>query len=79
MLHYYIIVSAFMIFWLLQVKSLTSTPRSLISPAPRPISQALDVGRANTEVSRVAGKDYFGAVLVVRTVDYSPFPVVQRE
>lgn len=68
-----------LILWLLQEKSLTSTPRSLVSPAPHPIGQALDVGRANTVVSRVAGKDYFGAILIVRTIDYSPFPVVQRE
>lgn len=68
-----------MILWLLQQKSLTSTSRSFISPAPHPIGQALDVGRANTVVSRVAGKNYFGAIFIVRTVDYSPFSVVQRE
>lgn len=50
---------------LLQQKSLTPTPRSLVPPAPDPIGQALDVGRANTIVSRVAGEDYFGAIFIV--------------
>ena len=59
--------------------SLTSTTRPLVSPAPRPVGQALDVGGANAVVSRVAGEDYFSAILVVRPVDDPPFPVVQRE
>lgn len=61
------------------LKSLTSTTRPLVSPAPHPIGQALDVGGANTVVSRVAGEDYFSSILIVRTVDDPPFPVVQRE
>lgn len=64
---------------LLQVKSLTSTSRSLAPPAPHPICQALDVGRPNAVVSRVAGEYYFGAILIVWTIDYPPFPMVQRE
>lgn len=64
---------------LLQQKSLTSTPRPLVSPAPHPIGQALDVGGANAVVPRVAGEDYFRSILIVRTVDDPPFPMVQRE
>ena len=37
------------------------------------------MGGANTVVSRVAGEDYFGSELVVRTIDYPPSPMVQRE
>ena len=58
---------------------LTSTPRSLVSPAPHSIGQALDVGRTNTAVSRVAGENNFSSVLVVWTIDNPPSPMVQRE
>ena len=34
---------------------------------------------ANAVVSRIASEDYFSSVLVVRTVDNPPFPMVQRE
>lgn len=64
---------------LLQKEALTSTPRSLVSPAPHSIGQALDVGWANAVVSRVTGEDYFSSILIVRTVDDPPFPMVQRE
>lgn len=64
---------------LLRQKSLTSTTRPLVSPAPHTVGQALDVGGANTVESRVAGKDYFSSILIVRTVDDPPFPMVQRE
>lgn len=58
---------------------LTSTSRSLISPTPCSIGQALDVGGANTIIPRVAGKDYFSSILIMRTIDYSPSPMIQRE
>lgn len=63
----------------LRVTPLTSTPRPLIPPAPHPVSQALDVSRADAVVSSVTGEDYFGAILVVRAIHNPPFAVVQRE
>lgn len=58
---------------------LTSTSRSLTLPAPRSIGEALNVGGANTIVSRIASENDFSSVLIVRTVDNLPFPMVQRE
>lgn len=37
------------------------------------------MGRASTVVSRIASEDYLSSVLIVRTVDDPPFPVVQGE
>lgn len=64
-------------FVLLQPKSLTSTPRPLVPPAPHSVREALDVGGAHTIVSRVAGEDYFRPILIVRAIDYPPFPVIE--
>lgn len=58
---------------------LTSTPGSLVPPAPRTIGQALNVGGANTMVPRIAGEYDFSSVLVVGTIDDSPLAMVQRE
>lgn len=64
---------------LVQIKPLTSTPRPLAPPAPHPIGQALDVGRANTVVPWIASENDPSAILIVWPVDDLPFPVVQRE
>lgn len=64
-------------FVLLQPKSLTSTPRPLVPPAPHSVCEALDVGGAHTIVSRVAGEDYFRPILIVRAIDNPPFPVIE--
>ncbi len=37
------------------------------------------MGGANAVVARVAGEDYFSSILIVRTIDNPPFPVVQRK
>lgn len=64
-------------YFVLQPKSLTSTPRPLIPPAPHSVCEALDVGGAHTIVSRVAGEDYFRPILIVRAIDYPPFPMIE--
>lgn len=64
---------------LLLQKVLTFTPRSLIPPAPHAIGKALDVGRANAVVPRIATEDDPSSELIVWTVDNPPFPMVQRE
>lgn len=59
--------------------SLTSTARSLVSPAPHSVCQALDVGGANTKIAGVAGENDFCPKLVVGTIDNPPSSVVQGE
>lgn len=60
-------------------KSLTLAARPLVPPAPHAIGQALNMGGADTVVSRIASEDDPSTELIVRTVDNLPFPVVQRE
>lgn len=58
---------------------LTSTPRSLVPPAPHPIGQALDVSGADAMVPGIASEDDFSSILIVGTIDDSPLAMVQRE
>lgn len=60
-------------------KILTSTPRSLVPPAPHPIGQTLNVGGANTMVPGIASEDDFSSILIVGTIDNSPLAMVQRK
>lgn len=62
-----------------QERFLTSTPGSLVPPAPRPMSQALNVGGADAIVPRIASENDFGSILVVGTIDDSPLAMVQGE
>lgn len=58
---------------------LTSTPGSLVPPAPHPIGQALNVRGANSMVPRIASENYLSSILIVGTIDDSPLAMVQRE
>lgn len=62
-----------------QERFLTSTAGSLVPPAPRPMSQALNVGGANSMVPRIASENDFSSILVVGTVDDPPLAMVQGE